>query len=131
MTWSSLLAAFVVCHLVGDFLVQTDAQAVGKAGGCSRDRRAARALGAHVCSYAVAMLPALWWIASERGTSVAAAALLAIVIPHAIQDDRRLLAAYARRIKGTDPDAEPLVMFGLDQTCHVVGLALLALAVAA
>ncbi len=58
-------------------------------------------------------------------------AVVAIVIPHAIQDDRRLLAAYARRIKGTDPDAEPLVMLGLDQTGHAVSLSLVALAICA
>jgi Protein of unknown function (DUF3307) len=127
MTWVELLSAFLICHLVGDFFFQTEAQAVGKSGGLT-DRRAARALGAHLATYALAMAPAVVWIASERSVAVAALALVAIVIPHAVQDDRRLLAAYARRIKGTDPDAEPLVMFGLDQTGHAVSLALLALA---
>lgn len=131
MTWSSLLMALLICHLVGDFLLQTEAQATAKAGGLWGDRRAARALWAHVVTYALAMAPALWWIGDQHGLTVTAASLIAIVVPHAIQDDRRLLAAYARRIKRTDPDAEPLVMFGLDQTGHAVSLALLALAVCA
>lgn len=131
MTWSTLLMAFLICHLVGDFLFQTEAQAVGKAGGLTSGGGAARALAAHLCTYALAMAPALVWIGDQRGVWVAVASLVAVVIPHAIQDDRRLLAAYARRIKGTDPDAEPLVMFGLDQTGHAASLALLALAVCA
>ncbi len=131
MTWSSLLVAFLICHLVGDFVFQTEAQAIGKARGLSGDRRAARALGTHIATYLVAMLPALAWVASERSVAAALLAVVAIVIPHAIQDDRRLLAAYARRIKGTDPDAEPLVMLGLDQTGHAVSLSLVALAICA
>ena len=132
MSWVELLAAFLVCHLVGDFLLQTEAQAIHKAGGLSANRAAARALWTHVLLYCIAMLPALAWIDRDAGgLGAAALVLVAIAVPHAVQDDRRLLAAYARRIKGTDPDTEPLVMFGLDQTCHIVALCLTALAVTA
>lgn len=130
MTWVELLAGFLVAHLVGDFFLQTEWQAVNKAGGLGRRPRARRALGAHLLSYAAAMAPALIWVGTQHGVVTALAALAAIVVPHAIQDDRRLLATYARRVKRTDPDAEPLVMFGLDQSGHVLALFLLAIAVA-
>lgn len=129
MTWYSLVTAFGLCHLIGDFLLQTDWQARTKARGLSGGV-AARALGAHVTSYSVGMLPALIWVAQERGVPTAAACLAAIAIPHAIQDDRRVLVAYARRVKGAEPEQEPMLMFWLDQVCHVLTLAALALIVA-
>ncbi len=33
MTWSAALLALLVSHLVGDFLFQTESQAVGRIGG--------------------------------------------------------------------------------------------------
>lgn len=130
MTWDSLVVALVLCHLIGDFLLQTDWQARHKAGGLGGGIHA-RALGAHVGGYVIGMLPAAVWIAQEHGIASGVLALIAIAVPHGIQDDRRLLAAYARRVKGADPEQEPLVMFWLDQAGHVLALGALALAVTA
>ncbi len=130
MTWHSLLAAFGLCHLIGDFLLQTDWQARTKVHGLSGGV-AARALGSHVLTYSLGMLPALIWLAQERSLATAAIALAAIAIPHAIQDDRRVLVAYARRVKGAEPEQEPMLMFWLDQVCHVLTLAALALVITA
>jgi Protein of unknown function (DUF3307) len=128
MTWTELLTALFIGHLVGDLVLQTEQQAINKAGGLSGDPRAARALAAHMVGYVLAMVPAAIWVASAGAGSVAALVMLAaIAIPHAIQDDRRLLVAYARRVKGMDPDREPLVMFGLDQAFHALTLCLTAL----
>jgi hypothetical protein len=45
VTWSALFGAFVLSHLAGDFLLQTDWQAMHKQGGLGRDVAARRALG--------------------------------------------------------------------------------------
>ncbi|MBJ7472155.1 MAG: DUF3307 domain-containing protein [Solirubrobacteraceae bacterium] len=122
MTWIELFAALIVAHLVGDFLLQTEAQACAKAGGMGRNPVARRALGAHILSYGVAMAAPLAWVAVDQGIGVALIGAAVILVPHAIQDDRRLIAAYARHVKRTDPESEPLVMFGLDQSLHIVAL---------
>ncbi|MBO9534029.1 MAG: DUF3307 domain-containing protein [Solirubrobacteraceae bacterium] len=131
MNWAELFIVLIAGHLVGDFILQTEWQAVYKSGGLSGDRTRARALWTHVAWYSLSMLPALIWIAqSAGGVAAALGAFVVIAVPHAIQDDRRLLAAYARRVKHMDPDAEPLVMLGLDQSFHTVALLLTALAFA-
>ena len=48
MTWSALFGAFVLSHVVGDFLLPTDGQAMSKQGGVGRDATARRALATHV-----------------------------------------------------------------------------------
>src|SRR5256885_184688 len=44
MAWVEVFSAFVVCHLVGDYLLQTDRQACHKHGGLGADPVARRAL---------------------------------------------------------------------------------------
>ena len=65
MSWVSLLAGFLVAHMVGDYLLQTDWQARNKRGGLGRDRVARRALVSHVSTYTLAFLPAFIWIAAR------------------------------------------------------------------
>jgi hypothetical protein len=50
-----------------------------------------------------------------------------LLVPHVIQDDGRLLAAYMRRVKGVEPATVPAVAVGLDQTLHLVALLILAI----
>ena len=121
MAWIEVFAVFVICHLVGDFLLQTNAQATHKFGGLGPDRRARLALASHLCTYTVAFLPALVWLALEVGVGVVPIALL-IVVPHAIQDDGRLLESYMRRVKGVGDDAPPGLRLAVDQTSHLVML---------
>ena len=130
MRWEEVFAVFVVCHLAGDFVFQTDWQATHKRGGLSRDREARRALLSHATIYTLLFIPAVIWITAER--SPAAIALLGVIfIPHLIQDDARVLMRWNRIVKGTAlPPGDPVYM-AIDQSFHLVflfGTSLLALA---
>ena len=130
MRWEEVFAVFLVCHLTGDFLLQTDWQAVNKRGGLSRHTEARRALFSHVSIYTLVFVPAVIWIANEK--SPLAFALLAVVfIPHLIQDDGRILMAWNRIVKRSSPLPGDPVYMAIDQSFHVVFLfatALLAVA---
>ena len=118
MSWVEVFAVFVVSHLVGDFLLQTDWQARYKEGGLGPDPVHRRALVSHVLTYMLAFVPALIWIGIE--TDVAWAVLIAAVIavPHLVQDDRRLLDAYMARVKGL-AETSPGLRIAVDQSFHV------------
>ncbi len=127
MTWIELYTAFFVSHLVGDYLLQTDWQARNKRAGLARHAGLARrALLTHIFTYTLAFLPAL--LIDEAGVSLLWVIPL-IAVPHAIQDDGRLLHAYMRKVKGLDPDVNLPVSIAVNQTFHLLtllGLALLA-----
>ena len=131
MRWEEVFAVLLVSHLVGDFLLQTDWQAVHKRGGLSGSNPVARrALFSHVTVYTLGFVPAIVWLATSRaGWEIALVPV--IFIPHLVQDDSRLLVAYNRRVKrGTVGPGDTLYM-AIDQSMHVVmlfGTALLAMA---
>jgi hypothetical protein len=127
VSWEAVALAFLGSHLAGDFLLQTDWQALHKLGGLGRDPAARRALGTHVLTYVVAFVPVLVWLASGLGAwkTVGVAALVAV--PHLVVDDRRLVDAWVRRVKRA-PGLPPEVQLAVDQSFHVlclIGLALL------
>jgi hypothetical protein len=129
MEWFEVFAVFLVSHLVGDYLLQTDWEATHKRGGLGSDPVARRALGLHVVTYTLAYVPALIWLAGDLSVGAVVAVAAGVAIPHLVQDDGRLLAVYVRRVKGCDIVAFPLVGAAVDQTMHIValfGLALLA-----
>ncbi len=128
MPWVEVFAVFLVCHLVGDYGLQTEWQARHKFGGLGRDPEARRALLTHVAVYTLAFVPAFVWLWQESGALVLGLAAL-LFATHALEDDGRLLHAYMRKVKHTEPAAHPMVTVAVDQTFHVVvlfGLALLA-----
>jgi hypothetical protein len=126
MPWVEVFAAFVVSHLVGDYLLQTDWQALNKRGGLGPDPQARRALLSHIASYTLAFVPVLIWLAGEIDAwAIGVGALIAV--PHLIQDDGRLLAAYVVHVKHADCRANPGVMAAADQSFHVLALFLTAL----
>jgi hypothetical protein len=122
-----VFAVLVVCHAVGDFLLQTEWQATHKHGGLGRDRVRRRALLAHVATYTLAFVPALAWLAGDLGAGGVAALAAAVLVPHAVQDDGRLLGAYVRTVKRTEP-APGMLMLAVDQCFHLVVLFGLAVA---
>lgn len=129
MSWVEAFAVFAVCHLVGDFLLQTDWQARNKEGGLGRDPVRRRALFSHVATYTAAFVPALVWIGIETDAAWAVAIGAVIAIPHLIQDDRRLLDAYIARVKGGAESSGLRV--AVDQSFHALflfGTALLVVA---
>jgi hypothetical protein len=86
-----------------------------------------RALLAHVTTYTLAFVPALAWLAGDLGPGGVAALAAAVLLPHAVQDDGRLLSAYVRTVKRTEP-APGMLMLAVDQCFHLVVLFALALA---
>jgi hypothetical protein len=130
MEWFEVFAVFLVSHLVGDYMLQTDWQATHKRGGLGPNPAARQALGMHVLTYTLAFVPALVWLASDLNAGAIVAVAAAIAIPHLVQDDGRLLGVYVQRVKGCDIVAFPLVGAAVDQTMHIVALFALALLVA-
>jgi Protein of unknown function (DUF3307) len=125
MPWVEIFVVFLVSHLVGDFLLQTDFQATHKRGGLGADPVRRRALLSHAATYTLAFVPALIWLASDIGAwAIGVAALIAL--PHVLQDDGRLLDRYVRGIKGLEPRPGTL-MLAVDQSFHLLALFLLAL----
>jgi Protein of unknown function (DUF3307) len=125
MPWVEIFAVFIVSHLVGDFLLQTDVQAMHKRGGLSANGESARGLLSHTLTYTLAFVPALVWLADDIGAWVFGIAVL-IAIPHMIQDDGRLLDIYMRKVKGVDPKPGGLLI-AVDQAFHVLALFLISL----
>ena len=128
MPWVEIFAVFIVSHLVGDFLLQTDLQAMHKRGGLSGNGKSPRGLISHTLTYTLAFVPALVWLADDIGVLCALGTALLIAIPHMLQDDGRLLDAYMRRVKGVEPKPGGLLI-AVDQSWHVLALFLVALLV--
>ena len=128
MPWVEIFAVFALCHLVGDFALQTEWQAQHKHGGLGPDPVARRALVTHVSTYTLAFLPAFVWLWDSLGAGTLAVAAV-IAGTHLIQDDGRLVDAYMKLVKHTSTKERPLVAVMVDQTFH--GLLLFAVALVA
>jgi hypothetical protein len=122
VTWPALFGVFLLSHLAGDFLLQTDWQATHKAHG-SRVGGPHRALAAHGLSYTLAFVPALLWVAGEHGAAAAIAIALLIALPHVVIDDGRLVGAWVHHVKRVDGTPTIVVRLGVDQTLHILALA--------
>jgi hypothetical protein len=130
MPWPEVFIVFFVSHLVGDFGLQTEWQALNKHGGLGGDPEARRALLSHIATYTLAYVPALIWLGGEIGAAAALGTAALIALPHLIQDDGRLVRAYVARVKGTDPVEKSAVTVMVDQSFHLVALLLLSFLVA-
>ena len=127
MSWVEVFAVLRVSHAVGDFLLQTEWQATHKRAGLGRDPVRRRALVAHVATYTLAFVPALAWLVGDLGPGGIVALAAGVYLPHLAQDDGRLLSAYVRTVKHTEP-APGMLMLAVDQSFHLVALFGLALA---
>ena len=127
--WPAVLMSLLASHLAGDFLVQTEWQAVNKTGGL-RESRSRKALLAHVIAYTASFSPALVWIG--RRTSVKRAAMVggAIAIPHLLVDDGQLVEVWLRKVKRVR-HPPPALAVAVDQSFHVISLLGAALVAAA
>lgn len=128
MSWVSVFTAFLVAHMVGDYLFQTDWQARHKRGGLSGDRVAFRALVSHVTTYTLAFVPALIWIADQLDAGWALLSAVLIFIPHLVLDDGRFVRAYLANVKRAEGFDLGLAA-SVDQSFHVLSLFLVALLV--
>jgi hypothetical protein len=125
VNWVSVFAAFLVAHMVGDYLLQTDWQARNKRGGLSGGI-AFRALAMHVTTYTAAFVPALVWIADELDVGWAVLTAALIFLPHFVIDDGRIVRFYLARVKRADGFDLGLAA-SVDQSFHVLSLFLVAL----
>ena len=125
MSWVSVFASFLVAHMVGDYLFQTDWQARNKRGGLSGGV-AFRALASHVTTYTLAFAPALIWIGDELDPAWALLAAALIFLPHLILDDGRLVRFYIARVKRVD-GFDVGIAASVDQSFHVLSLFLVAI----
>jgi hypothetical protein len=128
VSWVSAFAGFLVAHMVGDYLFQTDWQARHKRGGLTGNAVARRALLTHVTTYTVAFVPALIWIGSNTDAVTAVVAGILIFIPHLVVDDGRLVRFYLARVKRADGFDVGLAA-SVDQSFHVLSLCLVAILV--
>ena len=129
MPWPEVYLVLLLSHLTGDFILQTEWQAMNKRGGLGRDPERRRALLLHGLTYTAAYVPALLWLAGEIGALGAVATALAITVPHLLIDDARVLFAWMSRVKHND-DPETWLIAAVDQTSHLVCLLPVALVVA-
>jgi Protein of unknown function (DUF3307) len=121
MNWAAIFVVFFVSHQVGDYLLQTDWEAMHKRGGLGRNPVARRALLMHTFTYTLAYTPAFIWIGMTLGWTTLV--IVAVVsLPHMIQDDGRLLTMYIRKVKGLDPVANHTIAAIVDQAFHMVAL---------
>jgi hypothetical protein len=128
MAWVEVFALFVVCHLVGDYLLQTEWQATNKRGGLGPDPVKRRALVSHIVSYTLAYVPAFVWLADELDALAIVGVVAGVAIPHLVQDDGRLLTRYIAVVKKADAAKNLSVAAAVDQSFHFVALLLLAIA---
>lgn len=123
MSWVEVFAVLLVCHLAGDFILQTEWQAVNKHGGLvggGPENR--RALLSHVVTYAIPFVPAFVWIAGDTGAGATIGGALVVLGTHFVQDDGALLKAYVLRVKKTKPPFGSPLWMAIDQSVHVVWL---------
>jgi hypothetical protein len=131
MGFAQVTIVFLVSHLVGDFLLQTDWQAAHKYGGLGRDRTSRLALFSHVGVYTLCFVPALIWVGADTGALAAVGLGAVIFLPHLVIDDGRLLHAYMLKVKRCPPPPPAGLTASVDQSLHLVSLwatALLAVA---
>ena len=120
MTWPPVFAAFLVCHLAGDLLLQTEWQALTKVRGLG-DSEGRRALVSHGVTYTLPYIPVLIWIGVDRGLARAVLVALVIAVPHVLVDDGHFVGVWMRQVKHS-PNPAPSLRLMVDQSFHVVCL---------
>src|SRR3954447_17207997 len=118
MPWVEIFAVFIVSHLVGDFLLQTDVQAMHKRGGLGGNGISPRSLLSHTVTYTLAFVPALIWLAGDLGLLETIGVGLLIAVPHMVQDDGRLLDAYMRGVKRVGDPKPGALLIAVDHSFH-------------
>jgi hypothetical protein len=120
MSWPAAMLAPLVSHAVGDVLLQTESQAVAKAGGLS-EPAARLALGRHVAVYTLAFVPALVRIGSQTSAVRAVAVRALVALLHLLVDDGNLVRAWLRYVKrALEPALMPTIAVG--ESLHLVCL---------
>jgi hypothetical protein len=114
------MVVFLVSHLGGDLLLQTEWQALTKIRGLG-DPEGRRALMRHGTTYTLAFVPALVWVAVDRSLIGAIGIAILIAIPHVLVDDGHFTQVWLRDVKHAR-DPAPSLRLMVDQSFHVVCL---------
>ena len=122
MAQRSPFAEFFVSHHIGDYLLQTDFQALNKAGGLGEDEESRRALLNHGLAYTAAFVPALLGVARRTSLPRALGVAALITLPHLAIDDGRLLKRYMRKVKHVEGEPAATLRANVDQSAHMVCL---------
>ena len=122
------MLAFLLAHVGGDVLLQTEFQATHKAGALTGEPRSRRALAVHGLTYVTAFLPVLVWlgVAGDRTLPVLVAVAVGIVVPHVLVDGGGIVRAWLRAVKHV-PDPQPGLAVAVDQAIHAACLLAVAL----
>jgi hypothetical protein len=127
MPWAEVFLVLVMCHVAGDFLLQTDEQALHKFAGLRRGARERRALLSHVATYTLAFVPMLVWLADEVSAAGLAAVAVGVALPHLVIDDGLPVVGWMRSVKGTAAEPGTPLFVYVDQSFHLLALFALAL----
>jgi hypothetical protein len=123
MSGRTPFAEFFVSHHIGDYLLQTDFQALNKKGGLDgSDGDSRRALVNHALTYTAAFTPALLGVARRTSVPRALGIAALIALPHMAIDDGRLLEAYMRKVKHVGDGDNADLRSRVDQSAHIVCL---------
>lgn len=109
-------------HHIGDYLLQTDFQALNKKNGLGTDDDSRRALVNHALTYTAAFAPALMGVARRTSVPRALGIAALIALPHMAIDDGRLLAAYMKKVKHVEGEPAATLRANVDQSAHIVCL---------
>ena len=118
----STFADFLVSHHIGDYLLQTDFQALNKKGGLDDAAKSRKALVNHTLTYTAAFVPALLGVARRASVPRALGAAALIALPHIVIDDGRVVNSYMSRVKRTPADVDADLTSRVDQSMHMVCL---------
>ena len=122
MPWVEVFAVFLVCHFAGDYLLQTEEQALNKYGGLRRGARQRRALVLHVSTYTLCFVPALVWLAGELSVVGVIAVAAGVFGPHLVIDDGLPVTEWLRRVKHAEAEPGTPLFLYVDQSFHLVSL---------
>ena len=94
MSWVSVFAGFLVAHMVGDYLLQTDWQARHKRGGLDRPGRAAPAADATSPRTRSPSCPPSCGSPASSTSGGPSWRRVLVFIPHLVVDDGRIVRLY-------------------------------------
>lgn len=107
-----MLESLIVCHLIGDFLLQNDWM--------QTKSRSSLVCTAHVAAYSLPFFALVTWAALPFW------ALAAILAQHWFQDRFALHLKWMRIYRQTTPDRWPVGPLCMDQAWHIAFLGLVA-----
>ena len=108
-----MLSHLIICHLIGDFLLQNDWM--------QAKARSSYVCAVHVVHYSLPFLAMVVWL------DLPAWAFLAIIVQHFLQDRFALHLKWMRFYGQTPPDRWPVGPLCMDQSFHLAFIGIVSL----